>query len=193
MSKLIKKIIDWRKPQLSLGFALTTLLVATTAQAQVCKTNNSITSTTTPDSRFEVWGDGSEVKDKRTGLIWQRCSLGQAWDGAHANCINNDDDGVTSYNWEDALSQAQALGNGYRLPNVRELASIIELQCYEPAINERIFPSTPNNTYWSSSPFANEERLFDFGSSAWGVEFQYGAVSLFDKNGTHYVRPVRSE
>ncbi len=127
MSKLTAKIVGWGSPQLALSVVLTTLLLANTASAQTCKTD-SITATT-PDSRFEILAGGSEVKDKRTGLIWQRCSLRQTWDGS--TCTGT----AKSYNWQQALSQAQALGNGYRLPNIKELQSIVEQQCYNPAIN----------------------------------------------------------
>ena len=29
--------------------------------------------------RYQILGDGSEVKDTQTGLIWARCSVGQTW------------------------------------------------------------------------------------------------------------------
>ena len=37
---------------------------------------------TRPDSRYQaVNSDASEVKDLDTGLVWQRCVMGQKWDG----------------------------------------------------------------------------------------------------------------
>lgn len=48
------------------------------AFAQECRTD---IDKTAPDSRYELLNDGKEVRDKKTGLIWQRCSLGQIWDG----------------------------------------------------------------------------------------------------------------
>lgn len=152
------------------------------AQAQTCNPN--ITANT-PDSRFEVLASGSEVKDKQTGLIWQRCSLGQTWD-ATANSGKGSCTGTaSSHNWKDALTQAKNLGNGYRLPNITELQSIVERKCYSPAINATIFPNTPmNDYYWSSSPYATSS------SDAWVVYFGSGHGGTNAKYNSAYVRAV---
>lgn len=156
------------------------LILATSqlAHAQTCKTDSILA--TTPDSRFEIISNGSEVKDKVTGLIWQRCSMGQIWDGN--TCTGT----ATRHTWQQALTVAKNLGNGYRLPNIKELASIVEEQCYDPAINSKTFPNTPSNEYWSSSPNANDHNL------AWGVGFYNSAYTNY-KDNSSYVRAVRSE
>lgn len=155
------------------------LILATSqlAHAQICKTDSIIA--TTPDSRFTPIGNGAEVKDKVTGLIWQRCSIGQTWDGN--TCTGN----ATSHTWQQALTVAKNLGKGYRLPNIKELASIVEEQCYDPAINSKTFPNTPSNWYWSSSPNAY------YNGNAWGVYFHDGNDGDPYKNGSSYVRAVR--
>lgn len=148
------------------------------AHAQTCKTDS--IPATTPDSRFEIIGNGSEVKDKVTGLIWQRCSMGQTWDGI--TCTGT----ATKHTWQQALTIAKNLGNGYRLPNIRELNSIAEHQCYDPSINSKIFPNTPSQLYWSSSPQVTTYN------GVWGVHFDANlstTVSLLDKS--FYVRAVR--
>lgn len=157
------------------------LILATSqlAHAQTCKTDSIIA--TTPDSHFTPIGNGSEIKDTVTGLIWQRCSIGQTWDGN--TCTGN----ATTHTWQQALTVAKDLGKGYRLPNIKELASIVEEQCYEPAINSKTFPNTPSNGYWSSSPAAN------YNTYAWGVSFNYGYDNNYDKDYSYYVRAVRSE
>lgn len=155
------------------------LILATSqlAHAQTCKTDSIIA--TTPDSRFTPIGNGSEVKDTVTGLIWQRCSIGQTWNGN--TCAGT----ATTHTWQQALTVAKNLGNGYRLPNIKELASIVEEQCYDPAINSKTFPNTPSSYYWSSSPSANSN------SYAWGVSFSNGYDYYYNKNGSYYVRAVR--
>lgn len=155
------------------------LATANLAHAQTCKTDS--IPATTPDSRFEIISNGSEVKDKATGLIWQRCSIGQTWDGI--TCTGT----ATKHTWQQALTVAKNLGNGYRLPNVKELKSIVERQCYKPAINGKIFPNTPNNDYWSSSLYIYN------GSLAWGVYFGGGDDIPNHKGYSYYVRAVRSE
>lgn len=165
------------------GILLFGTLLASTSYAQTCK--DSITKTA-PDSRYEILGNGNEVKDKQTGLIWQRCSLGQAWD-ATANNGNGSCSGTAStHNWPEALTQALSLGNGYRLPNIKELQSLVEEACYSPAINNKIFPNTNTNTsYWSASPFAND------GYNAWRVLFYDGHAHGRLKYNSYYVRAVR--
>ncbi|WP_230659841.1 Lcl C-terminal domain-containing protein [Psychrobacter sp. I-STPA10] len=162
------------------------LLSSIVSHAQTCQTTN--IEATTPTNRFTTIGvkDG-EVKDTVTGLIWQRCSLGQTWQGNNNNnggkCIGS----ANSYNWQQALTQAKAIGNGYRLPNIKELSSIVEQQCYDPAINTTIFPNTASSDYWSSSPVANSS------SHAWDVDFNNGHDNYSYKNNSSYVRAVRSE
>lgn len=146
---------------------------------QTCK-KNSITATT-PNSRFEVLGNGGEVKDKQTGLIWQRCSLGQTWNGT--SCIGT----ATQHNWKDALNKSKTVGTGYRLPNIKELKSIVERQCINPAINLQVFPNTQTNDYWSSSPYNNHIYYSRM------VNFKYGGENAHYKNSSYFVRAVRSE
>lgn len=147
---------------------LTTLLAASlillyTAQAQTC---NSSIPPSTPDSQFTDNADGT-VTDNQTELIWMRCSLGQTWGGG--TCSGS----ISTFNWQTALNAATShsfAGNSdWRLPNVRELASIIEISCFSPAINSTIFPLTPNGWYWSATPHKGAGLGFDV--FAWLVKF----------------------
>lgn len=134
-----------------------------------------------PDSRYELVNNGAEVKDKQTGLIWQRCSLGQTWSGT--SCTGT----AATYNWTNALQTAANMGGGWRVPNVKELDSLIEQACYSPSINELMFPNTVVNYYWSSSPVAYNSNY------AWIVLFDhgYGGNDGY-KYYNYYVRLVRS-
>lgn len=155
-------------------------VVTSQVNAQTC--NDSITKTA-PDSRYEVLAGGSEVKDSQTGLIWQRCTLGQTWDGT--TCSGT----ASTHNWSQALSQAKNLGNGYRLPNIKELISLVEEACYSPAINESIFPNSQSGGYWSASP-----RAYTFVENGNGVDaigFRTGSTGYNLKNNSLYVRAVR--
>ena len=136
-------------------------LTATFSQAQTCQTN---IKNKTPDSRYQLLNNNSEVKDLKTGLIWQRCSLGQTWSGT--SCTGK----TTEYEWKAALQAAKKMGSGWRMPNVTELSSLLELACYFPAINEDFFPDTIHGMFWSSSPSAYRS------SRVWCVSFYNGGV-----------------
>ncbi len=157
--------------------ALVVLIASTHAHA-ACN----ISARIAPDSRYELIGDGAEVKDKQTGLIWQRCSIGQSFNGN--TCTGN----AIAVDWKYALQTAKST-NKWRLPNIKELDSLVELACYEPSINENIFPNTKMSYYLSSSPSA----VANVGS-AWMVSFADGNNSYYKNTKTGgFVRLVRSE
>jgi hypothetical protein len=112
---------------------------------QIC--NDAIVRST-PITDFDLEDDGTAIH-KKTGLMWQRCSVGKQWgDGA---CV-----GVASIvSWDIALkvaSSSSAYGyDDWRLPNIKELLSIMENACALPAINAEIFDSELGD-YWTASP-----------------------------------------
>lgn len=132
-----------------------------------------------PDSRYTLHSDGS-VTDNATGLMWQRCSLGQTWDGS--TCTG----GVSSYTWQGALQQGESDNfagySDWRLPNVAELRSIVAYNRHSPAINRTIFPSTGSSWYWSSSPAIHNSIYVwavNFGDGYDGDSYRgYAAVRL---------------
>lgn len=160
-----------------LVIGLSVLLASAGAQAQTCNVN---IERSTPDSRYELLNNGSEVKDQTTGLVWQRCSLGQIWSGT--TCTGT----PSLHEWPDALAKAKAVGVGYRLPNIKELQTLVDSACYAPAINTTLFPSTPDHYYWSSSLFMRARV------SVWRVDFYNGSSQIFGKQASQYVRAVRS-
>lgn len=169
----------------ALAIALSALVLAANAQASsLCAgSENTAITATTPSADFTDNGDGT-VTHHKTGLIWQRCSLGQSWDGT--DCIGN----ATAFTWADALAAgAQNTLAGFsdwRLPNKNELASIVEYRCHGPAINNQQFPNTPLEWYWSSSPDAYCSIC------AWYVRFDDGGVNGVDKYSNYRVRLVRA-
>lgn len=164
------------------GYLLASVLFAVIEQSSYAQTCSSNISLTAPASRYELLSNG-EVSDKLTGLVWQRCSLGLTWNGVA--CTGS----ISSYNWENALTVAKSVGDGWRMPNIKELQTIIERACFAPAINQTIFPDTPTNAYyWSSSPVVN---LYIY---AWPINFYNGVIaygSYTGKNSEYYVRLVR--
>lgn len=130
--------------------------------------------------RFEFLTGGADVLDKRTGLVWARCSAGQVW-------VDGDCTGATTdFTQQSALAYAATQG-GWRLPNRRELASLADIGCISPAIDVVAFPSTPGSYYWSSTPYV------DVASYAWNVRFYNGYVNRdHDRNSSFAVRLVRA-
>ncbi|MDX8392455.1 MAG: DUF1566 domain-containing protein [Mariprofundaceae bacterium] len=151
---------------------------------QTCQTA-SITADT-PTADFTDNGNGT-VTHTKTSLMWKRCSEGQAWNGT--TCTGT----ATTYSWQGALQQAETLNNGggfatftnWRVPNIKELSSIVERQCASPAINAAIFPATVNSQYWSASPIAANA------TNAWDVSFPDGLDFVRNKSGSVNVRLVR--
>ena len=132
---------------------MSTILFAAALSAQICKYESIPEST--PTDRFTI--NGNSVVDNITNLEWQRCRLGATWDGSGCpddGISGNDDD----YNWQQALEAAESNDlnghNDWRVPNIKELASIIEDACTAPNINLEVFPDTPYKSFWSSSPYS---------------------------------------
>jgi Protein of unknown function (DUF1566) len=124
--------------------------------------------------------NGAEVLDTETGLIWKRCSEGQKWNGT--TCGGK----ATSPNWRAALAIANAEGGGWRLPNVKELVSLVDLTRSDPTIDPVAFPATLVSSYWSSTPYN------DYPEFAWAVGFNIGAVNFWHTDIGYRVRLVRT-
>lgn len=152
-----------------LTFLLVTVLVSAPAAAQLC---NPAISMTTPQPRFQVNADGT-VDDHQTGVTWQRCPIGYEVDNAGTETVYTDDRCIGSaqseFGWQAMLLYAQELNatggfagaQNWRVPNVKELSSIVERQCSAPAINAAVFPDTPAAEFWSSTIY-DDALVVDF-------------------------------
>src|SRR5262249_1452937 len=67
----------------------------------------------------------------------------------------------------------------WRLPNAKELRSIVEERCSNPSINTTVFPNTPSEWFRSSSPYAS------VGTNMWLVYFDDGSVGNSGKSGAY--------
>ncbi len=162
---------------------LLAMLLTAPTLAQPC--NNAI-AMTAPNNNYQNNNDGT-VTDLQFGLMWLQCSLGQSGRGcARGTAI--------IFTWDFALQQSKNLNSlggfaGYsdwRLPNRKELESLVEEACYSPAINLILFPNTQTSFYWSSSPNA-EDSL-----KAWGINFNIGHSGSDHRYNANYVRLVRT-
>ena len=144
-------------------------------------------------------GDGT-ITDKVTGLMWEKKS---------------DDGGLhdqdTTYPWKstitdtiwDWLDDVNAEGGkgfarhrDWRIPNVKELQSIVDYENSAPAVasafntgcgGNSVFTGscTAASVYWSSSTFAGVSAF------SWAVGFNFGLVVAGDKSSAAHVRAVR--
>ena len=126
------------------------------------------------------------VSDNETGLEWQGCPAGVSGDTCEPGIAFPD------YSWLDALAYCEGLSwaghDDWRLPNVKELESIIDNHAASPAIDGDAFPSTPHIDYWSSTPIHG-------GTLAYCVNFTGGRLSWppMDYSYGYNVRCVRDE
>ena len=136
----------------------------------------------TPNTDFTDNKDGT-VTHKRTGLVWQRCAVGQTWTGSTCSGSAN----TYTYDAAQQVTSSLAGYSDWRVPTANELAGIVKYDAYYPAINRRMFPNTPSNAFWSSSPNVGDSDV------AWYVSFNDGVVYDYGyRNRSLPVRLVRA-
>jgi len=144
---------------------------------------NSNMPASTPDSQLTDNGDGT-ITDSKTGLMWKQCL-----EGLSGDCSGT----AETFTWQEALQRPGTVnGDGgfagysdWRLPNIKELRSLVEEQCSNPAINASRFPSTPSSNVWSGSPYAYNS------GGAWNVNFNVGYSYALNRSDGNAVRLVR--
>jgi hypothetical protein len=142
-------------------------------------------------SRSDYLIDHGVVRDNITDLYWTRCSLS---DGGTPSPENDCATPGGVYTWEQAIEACNHLKaikyagrSGWRLPNIRELQSIIVYTyIYGPRINEKVFPGTmQDGHYWSSTTHKNNADL------AWTIDFSFGNVTYrYKTDGTIPGQPI---
>lgn len=121
--------------------------------------------------RFIPSLDGLEVTDVLTGLVWRRCLEGMQWSVENQSCIGS----PLLMHWKDALRYTRDnQDGGWRIPNIKELVSIIDHSTSSPAMNQVAFPNGSSSTISSTAIHIWEESRVSFAS------FVNGAV--FDRN-----------
>jgi len=96
-----------------------------------------------PSPRFTDHGDGT-ITDELTGLMWSK----------NANPAGN-------RIWQGALDYGETLSIGgysdWRLPNRKELFSLIDHSKYTPALPvDHLFQNVQSGYYWSSTTYADD-------------------------------------
>jgi len=157
------------------------LLATAVTDAATCRTE---LPSSTPTDRFNTTNE--TVNDKQTTLIWTRCAIGQQWTGSA--CAGE----AQAMSWSEAVALVQHINQqglagqkDWRLPMVPELASIVERQCFNPRVNEAVFPGAPSAVFWSSMEKMGTTDL------AYSLDFGGGAAKATLKDFKGAVRLVR--
>jgi len=111
-------------------------------------------------------GDGT-VTDNVTTLMWQK-----------------QDDNIPK-TWESAITYCETLSLAghadWRLPNIKELRSIVDDTAFNPAISSTYFPAVVSSYYWSATTDAFNS------SNAWFVDIDNGNVGTVIKSNSSYL------
>ncbi len=183
----LKRANRMRSKQILVFIMLWVFADLATAQRELCRGGSDIPAST-PTNQFIVNGDGTVI-DRKTGLMWKQCTEGLSG----SNCNTGQ---ARHIPWDEALQAAEDSTTAghidWRLPTYKELYSLVEHQCYQPAINQTIFPENTRLAddfydpfYWSSTV---EDEFFGR-----GVDFATGTLSSINRGFAFaYVRLVRS-
>jgi hypothetical protein len=160
--------------------------------------------------RYMDNGNGT-ITDLNTGLVWEKKVQDGGlhdWSNKYewsclAACAPME---LTIWDWLDFVNAEGGVGfaghNDWRIPNVKELQSIVDYGVgnstgTQPTVAEAFnngvagfcdalsCSRTQPDVYWSSSTLAAAPV------AAWGVFFNFGFVSNVGKTGTDFVRAVR--
>ena len=86
--------------------------------------------------------------------------------------------------WKESAEYAESLGDGWRVPAVEELESLLDRSLCNPVVRKDV-PFRDSSYYWSSTTYASAT------DHAWRVYFHSGNVGYYYKSGSYYVRCVR--
>jgi len=112
--------------------------------------------------------------DKRTGLFWQRCTMGNKPGSKCRSGFQN------KYSQDKALNICNNIhyqGVSWRLPTAAELKAIVDRSRKNPSIDTTAFPNTPSDGFWTATPGV-------------AIRFTTGNEVNMPKHTAYYVRCV---
>lgn len=113
------------------------------------------------------------VLDNRTGLMWD----------VKAVPVKNGKPATV----EKAAKKSTAAGfDDWRAPSVDELFALADRTRVRPAIDTEYFPDTPNDWFWSNTPYAGDPS-----DCAWSVNFSNGNANWYFHKYSGFVRACR--
>jgi hypothetical protein len=134
-----------------------------------------------PAGGYRVQNGGATVFDPKTGLEWQRAvPPPMFWNAALAYC-----------------NELDLAGGCWRLPNVKELLTIVENTARVPPVDADAFPDTPAAQFWTSTltrgtPGDVDTWMVLFENElAWTIPYQAGTAVSTVGDSPFHVRCVR--
>ncbi len=141
-------------------------------------------------SLYVSCANGFAICDLHTGLMWERKVVGEgacltSLHAVNAVCLFSE-----TAAWIAALNAENGVGyagfSDWRLPNIKELQSIVNYSSREPAAHTAFAPTGSGDaSYWSSTLSA------DVSGDVWIVDFFDGLVLLTGADEMNHVRAVR--
>ena len=96
--------------------------------------------------RFEVKEQGI-ARDTEYGIEWFRCSVGERF--LRGKCVGD----PLYMRWESGVSMVEEMNEKvaehWRLPTLKELASLRIEGCHNPSVNLNVFPEILVENYWA--------------------------------------------
>jgi hypothetical protein len=96
---------------------------------------------------------------------------------------------ATALDWESALTNAESASVGgytdWRLPNIKELQSLQDINLLQPCVNTTVFPAIGIKKYWSSTTLASQP------TKAWYFDTNFGITTQDIKTNQFYTMLVR--
>ncbi|MFP8777866.1 DUF1566 domain-containing protein [Hydrogenophaga sp. RWCD_12] len=128
-------------------------------------------------------GANNVVTDAWTGLQWRRCEQGRVWNGSACTGAS------TTFSHNNALLHAAAQ-SGWRMPNIKELGSLVDLNVNitgtnHASIDPTAFPGAEDVVLWASTPYIG------FNYYSWSVYAAAGYILGSMRSELHSVRLVR--
>jgi hypothetical protein len=132
---------------------------------------------------WEAKTDDDSVHDKDNTYTW--CDINPATNGGDAGTCGV---GTDTTDFITALNNSNYGGHAdWRLPTIKELSTIVNMEIYDPGINNTFFPNTVPSYYWSSTTYVLEI------DKAWSVKFDYCGVNNKSKSNSYCARAVCGE
>jgi hypothetical protein len=142
--------LDHRQIHQKLETLLETMkTMTTTTPAPLCGAG-------TDGQRYVLSEDGQSVCDKTTGHHWEQSPS------------------TLTFNQENARAHCAGLEGGYRLPGIKELATVIDYSVEDQAalLNAGPFSGLFYDDYWTATPYAK------IPTSNWAINFRNGDFKI---------------
>ncbi len=111
---------------------------------------------------------GYYVIDLKNKIEWLKCSTGQQWSDDKKSCLGNpvklDYKAIEEAN----IQLNEQIDGNWRLPDRKELESLICKNCEGVKIDTKLFPNTPAEPFWTSQRNWWSPKFF------WSVNFFTG-------------------